>query len=234
MLTKCKLFQQWNEFHSILLINCIANSYSHRHTKPWAGLFFSKYSQIWIKRSPLGQRNKWSSKTGSIHMKFSMTGRENMNTTTNVVSLKTAQARCTRCNIMWSSLSVTCDRSVVFSEFSSFFHQQNWPPRYNWNIVENLKVTLNTIILIHEYMSTLIIQSVAWTHFLLSYFPLYIKWWNTEWLWSNVRIKNHIVSYTMYVVKSTQMGIPCFFWTNKTHYLSEERDGNQFLMFESV
>jgi hypothetical protein len=26
-------------------------------------------------------------------------------------------ARCTRYNIMWSSLSVTCDRSVVFSSF---------------------------------------------------------------------------------------------------------------------
>ena len=32
------------------------------------------------------------------------------------------------------SLSVTCDRSVVFS---SFIHQYNWPPRYNWNIVES-------------------------------------------------------------------------------------------------
>jgi hypothetical protein len=33
--------------------------------------------------------------------------------------------------------SVTCDRSVVFSGYSSFLHQQNWPPRYNWNIVES-------------------------------------------------------------------------------------------------
>jgi hypothetical protein len=29
---------------------------------------------------------------------------------------------------------VTCDRSV---DFSSFYHQYNWPPRYNWNIVES-------------------------------------------------------------------------------------------------
>ena len=34
-------------------------------------------------------------------------------------------------NIMWSSLSVTCDRSVVFSGSSGFLHQ------YNWNIVES-------------------------------------------------------------------------------------------------
>jgi len=31
---------------------------------------------------------------------------------------------------------VTCDRSVVFSGYSSFLHQKNWLPRYNWNIVE--------------------------------------------------------------------------------------------------
>ena len=38
-------------------------------------------------------------------------------------------ARCTRYNIIWQSLSVTCGRSVVFS---SFLQQ-----RYNWNIVES-------------------------------------------------------------------------------------------------
>jgi len=31
--------------------------------------------------------------------------------------------RCTRYNIVWSSLSVTCSRSVVFSGYSSFLHQ---------------------------------------------------------------------------------------------------------------
>ena len=38
---------------------------------------------------------------------------------------------------MWSSLSVTCDSSVSFSKYSGFHHQQNWPPPYNWNIVES-------------------------------------------------------------------------------------------------
>ena len=46
-------------------------------------------------------------------------------------------ARCTWYNIMWSSLSVTCDKSVVFSWYSGFLHQLNWPPRYNWNISES-------------------------------------------------------------------------------------------------
>jgi len=32
-------------------------------------------------------------------------------------------AKCTPYNIMWKNLSVTCDRSVVFSGFSSFLHQ---------------------------------------------------------------------------------------------------------------
>jgi hypothetical protein len=31
---------------------------------------------------------------------------------------------------------VTCDRWVVFTRYSGFLHQWNWPPRYNWNIVE--------------------------------------------------------------------------------------------------
>jgi hypothetical protein len=39
--------------------------------------------------------------------------------------------------IMWWSLSMTCDRSVVFSGSSGFIHQSNWPPPYNCNIVES-------------------------------------------------------------------------------------------------
>ena len=34
-------------------------------------------------------------------------------------------------------MSVTCDRSMVFSRYSGFLHQENWPPRYCWNIVES-------------------------------------------------------------------------------------------------
>jgi hypothetical protein len=39
---------------------------------------------------------------------------------------------CTQYSIMWSSLSVTCNRLVVFSRYSGFLHQ------YNWNIVESV------------------------------------------------------------------------------------------------
>ena len=45
------------------------------------------------------------------------------------------RARCT--TLCDKSLSVTCDRSVVFSRYSGLLHQKNWPPRYNWNIVES-------------------------------------------------------------------------------------------------
>jgi len=53
---------------------------------------------------------------------------QSMPITANVVSSNIAQARCTQYNIMWESLSTT---------FSSFLHQWNWQPRYNWNIVDN-------------------------------------------------------------------------------------------------
>jgi hypothetical protein len=46
-------------------------------------------------------------------------------------------ARFTRYNIMWYSLSVTCDRSEVFSSYSGFLHHWNWSPQYSWNIVES-------------------------------------------------------------------------------------------------
>ena len=39
--------------------------------------------------------------------------------------------------IMWLSLSVTCDRSVISSRSSGFLYKYNWPPRYNWTIVES-------------------------------------------------------------------------------------------------
>jgi len=43
---------------------------------------------------------------------------------------------------MWSSFSMTCDRSVVFSKSSGFLHHIN----YNHDITEILlKVALNTI-----------------------------------------------------------------------------------------
>jgi hypothetical protein len=33
---------------------------------------------------------------------------------------------------------MTCGRSEVFSRYSGFLHlKKNWPPQYNWNIVES-------------------------------------------------------------------------------------------------
>jgi hypothetical protein len=55
--------------------------------------------------------------------------------TTDVVSSNLDQGEVY--NIMWWSLSVTCNRSVVFSGSSGFLHQYNWLPRYDWNIVES-------------------------------------------------------------------------------------------------
>ena len=58
-------------------------------------------------------------------------------TTTDGKSSHRLSARCTWHNVIWSSLSVTCDSSVVFSVYSDFLHQYNWTPLYNWNIVES-------------------------------------------------------------------------------------------------
>ena len=46
-------------------------------------------------------------------------------------------ARCTRYNIMRYRLSVNCDRLLVFSGYSGLLHQKDWPPWYNWSIVES-------------------------------------------------------------------------------------------------
>jgi hypothetical protein len=54
-------------------------------------------------------------------------------------------ARCSLYNIMWESLSVTCDRSVAFSHHSCFLHQIN----HDIPVTEILlRVALNTITLI--------------------------------------------------------------------------------------
>jgi hypothetical protein len=56
-------------------------------------------------------------------------------------------ASCNRHNIVWSSLSVHCSRSVVFCGYSSFLYKYNWPPRYSWNIVDNYVKHHNPILL---------------------------------------------------------------------------------------
>jgi hypothetical protein len=50
---------------------------------------------------------------------------------------RTFMARCTLYNITWESFSDIWGRSVVFTEYSGFLHQYNWPPRNSWNIVES-------------------------------------------------------------------------------------------------
>ena len=49
----------------------------------------------------------------------------------------TLQSDSTQVRITITLTTVTCDRSVVFFEYSGFLHQKNWPPQYSWNIVEN-------------------------------------------------------------------------------------------------
>ena len=64
----------------------------------------------------------------------------------------TFMARYTWYNIMWSSLSVTCVKSVFFSGYSGFLH------RYNWNIVESGIKYHNPNPLYHECVKFLFIE----------------------------------------------------------------------------
>ena len=78
-----------------------------------------------------------SSDIRCVIYRFSFLPMQSVPITTNIVSSNPAQAGCTRYNIMWYSLSVTSGRSSVFSWYSGFLHQWNWPPRYSWNIFDS-------------------------------------------------------------------------------------------------
>jgi hypothetical protein len=54
---------------------------------------------------------------------FTTTCAKSVPITTKVVGSNLAQPRCTLYNIMWEGLSMTCDRSVVFSGYSGFLQQ---------------------------------------------------------------------------------------------------------------
>jgi hypothetical protein len=63
-------------------------------------------------------------------------------------------ARCTRYNIMWYSLSVTCDRLVVFSVYSGF-------PFFLWLKLKNLD---NSTGLIKKKISNLVRMTGFWNN----------------------------------------------------------------------
>jgi hypothetical protein len=59
--------------------------------------------------------------------------------------------RCNRYNIMWQIMSVTCDRSVVFSWYSGFLHQYFKTDRHDITEIL-LKVALNTLPLPYPFL----------------------------------------------------------------------------------
>jgi hypothetical protein len=109
-------------------------------------------------------------------------------TPTKVVSSNSAQARCTRCNI--TCLSMTCDRSVVFSEYSvklGFWVCRVWKipnsyvfPPYK-TIATRLYICSTKTILTHRFTdgsrtSSAIMTKVAdcWRYFALEAFSLHL------------------------------------------------------------
>jgi len=57
--------------------------------------------------------------------------------TTEIVSLNQADDEVQWIQHYVICLSITCDKSVVFSWHSVFVHHENCPPRYNLSIVES-------------------------------------------------------------------------------------------------
>jgi len=126
-------------------------------------------------------------------------------------------ARCTRYNIMWQCLSVTCGRSVVFSGYFRFLHQQIWPARYNWNIFEsgvkhnnpltpqatardsifyNVIQRVNT-----KHMLFLLFMGVKMSFYLdiLSYTSLTLSW-KLKWCLINCNVSLKIRLYIYYLI----------------------------------
>jgi hypothetical protein len=66
-------------------------------------------------------------------------------------------------------VSVLWYRSMVFSRYSGFLHQRNWPPRYNWNIVEssvkhhNHSPFLTNLILSPIYIHNVHVHDITYT-----------------------------------------------------------------------
>jgi len=59
----------------------------------------------------------------SRHGRHRMVHVQSVPITTKIVSSNPVHGEVYLINIMWSSLSVTCDRSVVFTGYSGFLHQ---------------------------------------------------------------------------------------------------------------
>ena len=110
-----------------------------------------------LKLQPFG-KHRWKINTSVIYTSHQMKR----------VSANPAQTMCTRHNIMWSSLSATCDRSVVFSVYSGFLQQYNWPPQYSWNIVETF---------VQHHSSQMNIYTNQFTYILLIY-DNYVNIWD--------------------------------------------------------
>ena len=75
------------------------------------------------------------------------------------------------------SLSVTCDRSLIFSGYSGFLHQWKWPPRYNWNIVESGVKHLNTnLFVVHIALTIYFVFNIVYAFYLTTCLFVYVMY----------------------------------------------------------
>ena len=71
---------------------------------------------------------------------------------------------------------------MVFSRYSSFLHQENWLPRYNWNIVETSVTHYNPTPYNGFVILLFVIKAIVkyWTFHsvVIIFINFFIKFWN--------------------------------------------------------
>ena len=156
-------------------------------------------------------------------------------------------ARCTRYNIMWYSLSVTCDRSVVFSGYSGFIHQLNWQPWYNWitaksgvkhhkptnnQLLSNVRHSLNGIITTRQFSD--IYKYIKIHNSRVSNQPNMKKIIMT---WQIVLIKHHCegwVYHTFIIVKYLVFVTEILLYIMETHHFAPQVEPRGIDMGQSL
>jgi len=105
-------------------------------------------------------------------------------------------------------LSVTCSRSVVFSGYTGFPYQWNWPSRYNWNIVESGVKHNDPNPLIYILRIVILPQRVYYSWQIITVTKKIVQW-----LYKFRCVKFYFSSFVNYVAIETCMKENPFFIT---------------------
>ena len=123
------------------MLSCIENDLDQQIIGPTECFTLEDFTSYIKKKMRGGGDILYLDKKGDRMVVWFIAAYQSVHITTIIVSSNPAQAMCTRYNIMWWSLTVTCDRSVVFSMCSPFSTKKT-DLHDKTEIL--LKVTLNT------------------------------------------------------------------------------------------